>query len=247
MADTIHFGVDTINPVTQKSLDHLTNDKKNFTEPPCFWARYFHSVAVQGKKGQFDPATESKILCDAGILLLPIARQTTQVAGDEKLGAAHGKLNVEAVKKVTSDVTDTYLFLDVEDDPHTKSPAMSAAYWTGWSNAVADAKMLPCLYVMASSVNTFKALKESTDGGAPFEVLWIARWQHKGPKPVPASFDPMSKYLKGITDLKFDPQVLDPKQHIVFWQYANGDLYDYDAVNPSTKPYPDPLQFLIQL
>jgi hypothetical protein len=240
MAD---YGVDTLNPVTMKAVDALTKDTKNFSGPPKFWCRYFHSTSTAGKKGDYDPKTESKVLSDLGIPLLPIARQTTQVAGDEKLGAQHGKLNVEAVKQVTSDLADTYLFLDVEDDPKTKSPAMSAAYWTGWSKAVADAKMLPCLYVMASSVNTFKALKESTDAGAPFEVMWIARWHTKGPKPAPDTFDPMSKYLKGLTDLKWDPKVLDHTKHIVFWQYANGDQYDYDAINP--HPYDNPLEYLI--
>jgi hypothetical protein len=241
MAD---YGVDTLNPITKQSLDALVADKK-LGAPPQFWARYIHSTSTQAKNGQFDPDKEGKVLSDAGIPLLPIARQTRDVAGDDKLGAKHGKDNVAALANIADDVRDKYLFLDVEDDPTTKSPAMSKAYWAGWAMAVADAQVLPCLYIRAASVATLKALKDATDDGSPFEVLWIARWLGKGPMAPPKAFDPMAKYLKGLTDLKFDPKVLDPKQHIAVWQYANGDHYDFDVLHMAAKD--NPLKHLIEL
>jgi hypothetical protein len=241
------FGVDTLSPVSANVLAEVT---KHFGGPPMFWGRYFHGPGDQGQKGQYDPA-EGKILGDAGIRLLAIARQTTRVALDAKAGAADAKLNIDALKKAFGSVKDVYLFLDIEDEKKTHSPAMSAEYFTGWSNAIWDANILPCLYVRAASAGTFKALGDALDASddTDYEMIWIARWEYGDhqPKPVPKTFNPMADYAKKIKDFAnlVEKKYLVPDGDIALWQYMDGAQFDCDMIN--TKVRAELLKHLIKV
>jgi hypothetical protein len=163
---------------------------------------------------------EGAILAKHKIRLLPIARQTRNVAGDEKAGATDAKLNVAALAKASGGKKDIYLFLDVEDDTSTGSPAVSPEYWKGWSKAVSAGGFLPCLYVRQGSADTFTAL---TKAKLDPEALWIARWQFADgkPHPVPAKWQPGK-----LGTFKHQPK------DIKVWQYQDGPHFDCDMINP---------------
>jgi hypothetical protein len=219
-----NFGVDSLNAADHKMLEAVT---KHFGAPPFFWARYFNSAANLAKEGNYNPAKESAFLAENKIKLLPIARQTRQVAGDEKAGEVDGKANLEALKKAFGTLKDVYLFLDVEDDPGTQSPALSAAYFKGWHKVVKAGGLLPCLYVRQGSADTFKALAELKKKPEP-EALWLARWIAKDgkPKPLPAKWGYPKLEEEGYKAAS---------EAIPVWQYMNGPLFDCDMINPNAK------------
>jgi hypothetical protein len=82
------FGADSSVPVTNqingKNLIELAVE--NFGEQPVVWGRYFTSAGTSGLV-EYRHLRENQILRDAGIRVVPIARQTKHVMGHKTKAA----------------------------------------------------------------------------------------------------------------------------------------------------------------
>src|SRR5215470_10217040 len=105
-----------------------------FGETPVFWGRYFTSTSTGGTV-EYRHLKENRILRANGIRVLPIARQTARVDGNEAAGAADASANAhDILATFGADYLkglggEFYVFLDVEG-----APSLSQAYFTGWAN-----------------------------------------------------------------------------------------------------------------
>ena len=112
----------------------------------------------------------------ANLKLLPIAQQTQKVGKDAAEGAANARMNVQKfIKRIGADRlaangTEYLMFLDVEDDDSTGSPALNADYYTGWSKALAEESrslsggrftIVPGIYAPRRSNATWNALRQA--------------------------------------------------------------------------------------
>ena len=114
-----------------KTLVQLASEL--FGEPPVLWGRYFTSASTPGNT-EYRHLKENQILRDSNIRVLPIARQTLHVGGNQAQGSADATKNVEDViltfgaKYLASHGGKFFLVLDVEPNP-----SLSVSYYTGWS------------------------------------------------------------------------------------------------------------------
>jgi hypothetical protein len=161
---------------------------------PLFWGRYFKG-RNNPDDAQYKPARENSILRAHNIRVLPIARQTNHVVGDEQLGRTDAKHNAEALIEAFSldhlqhRGSRTLVFLDVEPEH-----PVSAAYYFGWASALvasADPPIFaPALYGNKSSAGTWAGLSAAVARGAECHGLWIAHYAvSSGCVPTPAWSD----------------------------------------------------------
>lgn len=182
-------------PITQRHLDLA---RLEFGETPVVWGRYFNGHRTHPAEYV---TTEAARFRTAGLKLLPIAQQTTEVQKAEA-AAAHAKMNVEkfisriGVDRLAANAREYLMFLDVEDDPKTSSPALGAAYFVNWSKAlVAESRgqsnnrftIFPAIYAPRRSNDTWNALLEAQQAGAePCRAIWVTRSHDNAcDKPVP--------------------------------------------------------------
>ncbi len=182
-------GIDTTSVAGQTILRAATS---LLGTGPAFWGRYFHAKGRIDAAGKFDTVNYSKsenaFLHAHGIRLLPIARQTAKVGGDEAAGRADARTNVEALFEALSPSylygadPDVLVFLDVE----TANP-MTEGYWVGWSSELVQhgatlssnkVSLHPALYVSQANNITFHALTKALANGSVCAGLWIARYFH---------------------------------------------------------------------
>jgi hypothetical protein len=211
-----------------------------------FWGRYFTSTA--GSNAEYHSLKENRHLRDAGIRVLPIARQTRHVNGTEAQGSADAKANANDVlvtfsaEYLASQGGQFFVFLDVEG-----APSLSQAYYAGWAQTLSahssaathgEVTLLPCVYATQADTQTWTAVAKAAKAGIPCNGAWVARWQ------VPGGCHPLSDWDDSVVN----PAVRLPCRVLV-WQYSDdchgGGGFDCSQVNPSIDLEADLLAHLI--
>lgn len=243
-------GADSLSPVT---ADLVAAAVSLYGATPAFWGRYFTSAATAGS-GEYHHATESAPLNSAGVRLLPVARQTTHVAGSAQQGSADGAANAQdfistfGVDALTDQGGAFYMFLDVEGNPAAGSPSMTVDYYTGWAQGLArqaetlsggHVRLLPCLYAAHGDAATFQALQTAMQAGASCHGAWIARYLDSL----------VSGAMGDWNDRAVSPAAPSPfPVPILAWQYAQNCLagqIDCSQTNPAIDLQNDLLQYLV--
>ncbi|HSS49046.1 MAG TPA: hypothetical protein VLX28_08870, partial [Thermoanaerobaculia bacterium] len=178
-------GADSSTPVTASLIQTAT---QLFGETPALWGRYFTSPTTCGS-AEYRHAEENAVLAQAGVRLLPIARQTTNVAGSEQQGASDAQGNVDDIfdtfgtQYLAAQGGELLLFLDVEGSPSTGSPSLSPSYYTGWAQTLVSysrssstnaVTILPCVYARQGDDQTWNVLA-ATGADIQCTGAWIAR------------------------------------------------------------------------
>ena len=186
--------------------------------------------------GHRDPGhystAENVLLRMNHIRVLPIARQTGNIAQDKAVGAADAAKNIAALFEVFppaylhgADPT-VLLFLDSEGDP-----SLTKDYYIGWANAVVQnarqtsngtVQVLPAVYGSAGDRKTWASLADAITSGASCAGLWVASW---GPvaNPNPPGPRDWSNAATQTSGTKLDTPVL-------AWRYSDkGDNGSFDS------------------
>jgi hypothetical protein len=227
-------GVDSSSPVTAaliQSATHILGQK------PAFWGRYFKSPTAPGNV-EYRHAQENPVLAHANVKLLPIARQTANVAGSTAQGTADARLNVADVLASIPEQTlvaqggQFLMFLDVEG-VSASAPSLSVAYYTGWAQTLISfsrgqtnnaVTLLPCVYARQLDNDTWHALVAAHGHGIPCHGAWVARYPHAGAC-VARDYD--SQFAIPHVPLPF---------HVLVWQYDEncvGGVLDLNQSNPN--------------
>jgi len=236
-------GADSSQPVTA-SLIQLTTALLGST--PAFWGRYFTSASTAGGT-EYRHAIENPLLNGAGIRLLPVARQTENVGGTAEQGVADGIANARdfivtfGLSLLVAQGGSFCFFLDVEGEP-----SLSAAYYTGWTQGLAQeaqllsqgsVRILPCVYAAQGDGATWSALGSAIDGGASCFGAWVARY--------PAGDGAMGEWA----DETVTPELPAPfPVTILAWQYAGDSLegqIDCSQTNPAIDVEGQLLKYLV--
>jgi hypothetical protein len=226
-------GADSILPVTSELIGSAA---AMLGAKPVFWGRYFTSVSKPGTV-EYRHAVENQPLNQAGIRLLPIARQTPHVNGSVDQGIADGVANAQdfiatfSPQVLASQGGQFLMFLDVEGPP---KPSLSQDYFSGWAQGLAQearavsggtVRIMPCVYGTQSDVKTWSALGVAMSAGVECHGAWIARFR-------------TGKCTMGEWDSKIvTPQSPSPFPcPILAWQYAEACLNgrtDCSQTNPN--------------
>jgi hypothetical protein len=176
-------GADSSIPVTSELIESAAS---LLGATPVFWGRYFTSVSTAGTV-EYRHAQENAPLNQAGVRLLPIARQTLNVNGSMELGIADGIANArDFIATFTSGVLASQggqflMFLDVEP-----SLSLSQDYFTGWAQGLAQeaqtasggsVRIMPCVYGNQGDVSTWSAIAGAMSAGVECHGAWIARFR----------------------------------------------------------------------
>jgi hypothetical protein len=212
---------------------------------PQYWGRYFYSPTSSA----YNSSAESIFLNAHHIKVLPIARQTPNVAGDEVSGANDAKLNANAILDAFPRLAGSYfVFLDVEGLPEDGQPSLSAHYYTGWSNVLTSQGLsassnavtfLPCVYARVADDTTWQALIDAIAFGANCRGAWAAHVPHTNACQLgPIMWN--STLAEPSIGLPFE---------ILAWQYAQdcaNQALDYNQTNIHITPSTDFLPYLIE-
>lgn len=238
------FGADSSSPVTTELVQTAA---ALFGQPPPFWGRYFTSVTTGGQV-EYRHAEESPVLAQNKIRLLPVARQTTNVAGNQQQGAADASANVTDLLAtfpqdyLASEGGQFLIFLDVEGT--TESPSLGADYYTGWAQTLISQSrkltnnsvtILPCVYARQGDDATWEVLVAANQQSIPCYGAWVARY-----------------YYNSCSPSDWDDAVVLPSVKLPFpvllWQYAenccNG-MIDSNQTNPGVDIQSELLNRLI--
>jgi hypothetical protein len=225
---------DSSSPVTDALIAAAT---QLYGATPAAWGRYFTGPTTQGTV-EYHHATESAVLAQHGIRLLPVARQTRDVADSRQQGVADAEQNV-------ADLLDTFtaaalaaqggeilLFLDVEGNPSAGSPSLVLDYYLGWAATVSSVSrsqtggavtILPAVYARQGDDATWNVLVEAQAQGVPCHGAWVARY-----------------YSGSCTLEDWDAPIVQPAValscEVLLWQYAENccsGAIDCSQTNPT--------------
>jgi hypothetical protein len=238
-------GADSVSPVTTSLIQAATN---LYGATPVFWGRYFTSPTTTGA-AEYHHATENPLLNAAGIRVLPVARQTAHVGGNQSQGQADGAANAQdfidtfGVPELTAQGGQFIMVLDVEGNPD-----LNPDYYTGWTQGLTSTAqqmsggavhMLPCLYASHGDTGTWNALQTAMNAGAPCSGVWVARYLNSL----------VSGQMGQWSDSDVTPASPNPfPATILAWQYAENCLHgsiDCTQTNPAIDLQNDLLQFLV--
>jgi hypothetical protein len=211
-----------------------------FGTAPAFWGRYFYAPGQINSSGHHDnghySAGENALLRANSIRVLPIARQTGNIAGDAAAGSRDAAHNVAALLEVfpvdylLGADPEVLLFLDSEG-----SPSLTAAYYTAWASGVSNAaqaasggsvKILPAVYGSAGDRPTWTSLAAAIASGASCAGLWIASW---GPLTHPNPAAPLD-----WSDTAAQPSGTKLNTPVLAWQFSDaGAGFDANQSNPA--------------
>ena len=236
-------GADSSAPVTSALIQSAS---AVLGATPVFWGRYFTSVSTSGSV-EYRHSTENPPLAAAGIRLLPVARQTKNVAGSQAQGLADGQANAKdflttfGIDYLRASGGRFYMFLDVEGDP-----SLTEAYYIGWAQGLAEqsvsqsgatVQVLPCVYGTQKDVTTWTAVQSAMAAGTPCFGAWIAR------------------YFTGSCSMgDWESDIVTPASPspfpvpILAWQYAgncDGGQIDCSQTNPGIDAQSQLLRFLV--
>lgn len=228
------LGVDSSTPVTTSAI---TQAVALLGSAPAFWCRYFTSVSTSNSV-EYQHAAEDAPLHAAGIRVLPIARQTSNVGGSFAQGQADGAANAKDIFAsfgagwlASGAGSGSYrVFLDVE----TSHP-LSAAYYEGWAAAIvaypalvkSPVALLPCIYAAEGNSASWTALANAMNAGALCHGVWVAHYISPATPPPAWSAS------------KTTPPGLPHGCPVLLWQYAEnvtgpgGFEFDLDQLNPA--------------
>ena len=230
-------GADSASLVTTqidgRNLIELATDL--FGRTPVVWGRYFTSVATTGVV-EYRHLQENQILRGNNIRVLPIARQTKNVASTVADGSMDAKANVEdLIQTFGTDYLASLggqilMFLDVEG-----APSLSAPYYRGWAATLIaysrdfssnKVTILPCVYGTQADNATWTAVAEAMGPAVEFHGAWIARWRVTG-----------CNNLLDFDESIVRPPSLPASLKILLWQYSNdchgAGGFDCDETNPA--------------
>jgi len=207
-----------------------------FGQAPLFWGRYFTSPTTGGTV-EYNHINENNTLAKNNIKLLPIARQTTHVAGSSAQGSSDATDNVDdliqtfGINFLASQGSQFLMFLDVEGSSDT-DPSLSVAYYQGWAETlVAHSKqltnqrvtILPCVYGRQGDNTTWNALRTAAQQGLQCSGVWVARY-----------------YFSGCSMPDWDDQIIMPTVSlpcpVLLWQYQENcaqGMIDTNQTNPN--------------
>ena len=228
------LAADTLVPVTHDLVEMVRDRFDGAT--PAFWGRYFKKP---GFAEDYQPDVERDVLNADHIRLLPIARQTTRVAGSAADGAEDALLNVDAfttslgadhLAKIGGEML---MFLDVEGTS-TKNPNLSLEYWIGWSSAliaysrrVAGGRftIVPAVYCRQNQNPTWETIARAYILGFRCYGAWVFRMRTGAcTKPIPQ------------WDAPFNTPAVALPCPVMIWQFAIDCLFeggvDFDMINP---------------
>lgn len=226
-------GADSSTPVTESLIQAAT---QLFGETPVLWGRYFTGPTTAGSV-EYRHAEESPVLAAAGIRLLPVARQTTNVAGSSQQGTADAQGNVDDIfdtfgqEYLASQGGEVLLFLDVEGNPAVGSPSLSQSYYTGWAQTLVSYSLsssnntvtiLPCVYARQGDNETWNVLVAAVGAGVQCSGAWVARYYYSSCEMT----DWDDSLVLPTVKLPFD---------VLLWQYAEnccGGAIDCSQTNP---------------
>src|SRR5207253_165074 len=155
---------------------------------PLVWGRYFTGSATKNSV-VYRPDLENAALHEAGIRLLPIARQTDRVSTTNQAGRADGQMNADAlidafgISTLASAGKELIMFLDVEGPPHS----LAASYYRGWASALqtrsrdrSNGKFMirPAIYATQGDDVTWRVVSHGS--GQTCAAGWVARWRKRG-------------------------------------------------------------------
>jgi hypothetical protein len=196
-----------------------------------FWGRYFKDPGNTSPE-QYQPNREAALLNQKNIRVLPIGRQTQQVAGSESLGRTDGTTNAKAIiDAFGAEVLGALqqglaVFLDVEGPPH---PSLSVDYYKGWADGLAQAaqaagiKLLPAVYGAQGDSATWTHLARAVSNGAACEGTWVARPGTLGCHP-----------LRPFEESFVRPQRLPQSIKVLAWQAVlECHNLDFSILNPA--------------
>jgi hypothetical protein len=239
-------GIPAADSSTPVSAEMIESAASLLGATPVFWGRYFTSVSTPGTV-EYRHALENAPLSQAGVRLLPIARQTPNVNGSLDRGIVDGVANArDFIATFTSGVLASQggqflMFLDVEG-----SPSLSQDYFTGWAQGLAQeaqaasggsVRIMPCVYGPQSDVETWSALAGAMSAGVECHGAWIARFR-------------TGKCTMG----EWDANIVTPVAPTPFpcpilaWQYAANCLegrIDCSQTNPDIDVEAQLLDFLV--
>jgi hypothetical protein len=221
-------GADSSTLVTASMIQAAT---QLFGETPVLWGRYFTSPTTGGTT-EYRHAEENPVLAQAGIRLLPIARQTTHVAGSAQQGTSDAQENVDDILDtfgtdyLAAQGGEIFLFLDVEGNP-----SLSQSYYTGWAQTLVSysrsssndaVTILPCVYAPHGDDQTWNVLTAAASAGVLCSGVWVARYFYNSCE---------------MTD--WDDSIVMPAAQlpcdVLLWQYAEnccGGTIDCSQTNP---------------
>jgi hypothetical protein len=219
-----------------KNLVELAKDL--FGEYPVFWGRYFGG-ASGATFAEYRHRREDGVLSAAGVRVLPIAQQTSQVNGTESQGKADAEANAA---DIVGSFGATYLktlgneflvFLDIEGSGRS---ILSEAYYTGWAHGLVSASqaltggsvtLRPAIYAPKADTPTWNAAAKCVARGIPCEGAWVAIWFHSVPSCTP---------VPDWNNARVNPAVALPFP-ILAWQYDpechGGSGFDMNQLNPN--------------
>jgi hypothetical protein len=188
------LGIDSLGPCGPALL---ANAKTYLGKMPQFWGRYFYAPGQRNAAGQVDShysSAESDYLRAQNIRVLPIARQTSHVS-DATRARNDAVQNVAAILEVfpaqylSGADPNVLVFLDVEQN----TPLASDYYDTWSATVISEADRLsggrvrfhPSIYGGRAGQQTWVALKQAMDNGAPCDGIWIARYYYPTAAPKP--------------------------------------------------------------
>lgn len=228
------LGADTLVPVTNAIVAKVRTRYGGLT--PLFWGRYFKKPDFAQ---DYQPALENAVFHAHHMRLLPIARQTTRVAGSASDGAADAVLNADAFTKALGVEYlariggEMLMFLDVEGTSAT-NPNLSVEYWIGWSAALVERSrrissgrflIIPGVYCRQNQNATWDAISRAHDLGFPCAGAWVFRSRKDAcTKPIPE------------WDAPFNTPAVALPCPIMIWQFAIDCLFeggvDFDMLSP---------------
>lgn len=239
-------GADSSQPVTAALIQAAT---ELFGQKPAFWGRYFTGPTTGGSV-EYHHATENPVLAAANIRLLPVARQTSHVAGSEAQGTSDAQANVEDILAtfpqayLASQGGQFLIFLDVEGLPQSGSPSLSLAYYTGWAQTLMSfsraqtnntVTILPGVYARQGDNETWHTLITANGNGIPCSGAWVARYYTPGCN----MSDWNSPHVMPSVTIPCD---------VLIWQYAenccNGAI-DCNQTNPNVDVQTELLNKLV--
>jgi len=208
-----------------------------FGRTPAVWGRYFTKPTTSGTV-EYRHAQENPVLAQYAIRLLPVARQTRDVAGSAAQGASDAQGNVDdlfasfGAEYLASLGSEFLMFLDVEGTPSSGSPSLGLHYWTGWAQTLGEhsrtasggrVEVLPCAYARQGDDATWESLSQASAQGVACHGAWVARY-----------------YSGSCTMANWDETIVAPQValpcDILLWQYAENccdGAIDCSQTNPN--------------
>jgi hypothetical protein len=227
------LGADTLVPVSD---DLVAKVREKFGTTPSFWGRYFKKPDFAE---DYQPSIENAVFDRNHLRLLPIARQTSRVAGSATDGAADATLNAAAfikslgVEHLAKIGGELLMFLDVEGTG-AKNPNLSVDYWIGWSAALIEQSrrasngrftIVPGIYCRQNQKPTWDAIARAHDLGFPCTGAWVFRMRKD------ACTNPIPDW-----DAPFNTPAVTLPCPLMLWQFAIDCIFeggvDFDMVNP---------------